>query len=94
MIINNKYKVSNIINKGSFGLVANGYKITNNKEVIIKRIQGDVTPDLTNFIAGIPFVSVAAGVNRKSVPIDTFGTFTYMARTRDTSGNFSETELE
>ncbi len=36
MIINNKYKVSNIINKGSFGLVANGYKITNNKEVIIK----------------------------------------------------------
>lgn len=60
-------------------------------EVIIKRIQGTVTPNLTNFIAGIPFVSVAAGVNRKSVPIDTFGTFTYMARTRDTSGNFSET---
>ena len=60
------------------------------KEVVIRRLQGSHTATLANFIAGNPFVQVAAGVNRKSIPIDTFGTFTYLARTRDTSGNLSE----
>ena len=60
------------------------------KEVVIKRIQGTVEPSLENFVLAIPYVTVAAGVNRKSVPIDQFGTFTYLARTRDTSGNFSD----
>ena len=60
------------------------------KEVIIRRIQGSLSATIENFIAGVPYVSVAAGVNRKSVPIDIFGEFTYLARTRDTSGNFSD----
>jgi len=60
------------------------------KEVVIKRIQGTVAASLENFVTAIPFVTVSAGVNRKSVPIDQFGTFTYLARTRDTSGNFSD----
>ncbi len=60
------------------------------KEVVIVRAPGTLDPSLENFIAGVPFVTVASGVNRKSVPIDQFGTFTYLARTRDTSGNLSE----
>ena len=60
------------------------------KEVVIKRVQGTVTASLENFVLAVPYVTVAASVNRKSVPIDQFGTFTYLARTRDTSGNFSE----
>ena len=36
MNINNKYIAEIIINKGSFGTVAKGYKIKDNKEVVIK----------------------------------------------------------
>lgn len=60
------------------------------KEVVIRRLPGTVDINDTNFVAAVPFVSVAAGVNRKSVPIDVFGTFTYLAKTRDTSGNLSD----
>lgn len=60
------------------------------KEVVIKRLAGTQDITLANFVAANPFVQVAAGVNRKSIPIDSFGTFTYLARTRDTSGNLSE----
>ena len=60
------------------------------KEVVIRRIQGSLAATIENFIAAVPFVSVAAGVTRKSIPIDIFGEFTYLARTRDTSGNFSD----
>ena len=60
------------------------------KEVVIRRIQGSLDATIQNFIAAVPFVSVAAGVTRKSIPIDIFGEFTYLARTRDTSGNFSD----
>jgi hypothetical protein len=60
------------------------------KEVVIRRIQGIYSATLENFLAGSSYVTVAAGVNRKSIPIDIFGTFTYLVRTRDTSGNFSE----
>ena len=61
------------------------------KEIIIRRIPGaDVAATEENFAAGSAFVTVAAGVSRKSSPIDTFGVFTYLARTRDTSGNFSD----
>ena len=61
------------------------------KEVIIRRLPGsDVANTEENFAAGSGFVTVAAGVSRKSSPIDTFGVFTYLARTRDTSGNFSD----
>jgi hypothetical protein len=64
------------------------------KEVIITRVPGELNATESNFLAGTPFVTVAAGVNRKSVPIDTFGTFTYLAKTRDTSGNFSESVVK
>ena len=60
------------------------------KEVIIRRAPGTVTGTVENFVAADPLVSVSAGTARKSIPIDTFGTFTYLARTRDTSGNFSD----
>jgi len=61
------------------------------KEVVIRRISGTQDASVENFLAAAPFVTVASGVNRKSIPIDVFGTFTYLARTRDTSGNQSET---
>jgi len=61
------------------------------KEVIIKRASGAI--DTAGFDAAFqtadPFVTVSAGSTRKARPIDTFGTFTYLAKTRDTSGNMS-----
>ena len=60
------------------------------KEVIIRRAPGEVALTLENFVAAEPLVTVSAGTARKSIPIDIFGTFTYLVRTRDTSGNFSE----
>lgn len=64
------------------------------KEVIIKRVPGVVQDTseslLTAFLSAPDFVTVSAGSVRKSVSIDTYGTYTYLARTRDTSGNFSE----
>ena len=60
------------------------------KEVIIRRAPGNVALTLENFISAEPLVTVSAGTARKSIPIDIFGQFTYLVRTRDTSGNFSE----
>jgi hypothetical protein len=60
------------------------------KEVVFRRAPGVVTFTVENYIGSDPFVTVSAGTARKSIPIDTFGTFTYLARTRDTSGNFSD----
>ena len=60
------------------------------KEVVIRRAPGDVAATVANFVASDPLVTVSAGTARKSIPIDTFGEFTYLARTRDTSGNFSD----
>jgi len=65
------------------------------KEVVIKRLPGEIhgaTVDdrINNFVAASDLVTVSAGTARKSIPIDTYGEFTYLARTRDTSGNFSE----
>ena len=60
------------------------------KEVVIRRAPGAVALTLENFIASDPLVTVSAGTARKSIPIDIFGEFTYLVRTRDTSGNFSE----
>lgn len=65
------------------------------KEVLIRRIPG--IPDLSTptarllaYSAATPLVDVSAGSVRKSVPIDMYGEYTYLARTRDTSGNYSE----
>jgi hypothetical protein len=60
------------------------------KEVVLRRAPGTVSFTIENYIASDPFVTVSAGSTRKSIPIDTFGTYTYLARTRDTSGNFSD----
>lgn len=60
------------------------------KEVVIRRIPGVVEATGDNFILAQPLVTVSAGTARKSIPIDTFGTFTYLAKTRDTSDNFSD----
>ena len=66
------------------------------KEVVIKRVPGSISAALANdqligtFVIADDLVTVSAGTARKSIPIDTFGEFTYLARTRDTSGNFSE----
>ena len=60
------------------------------QDVVIRRRAGEVSNTISNFNIASPLVTVSAGVNRKSVPIDTFGEFTYLARARDTSGNFSE----
>ena len=60
------------------------------KEVVIKRLPGTLTNSIDNFVIADDLVTVSAGTARKSIPIDTFGEFTYFARTRDTSGNFSD----
>jgi len=60
------------------------------KEVVIKRIPGTQSADVENFVVADNLVTVSAGTARKSIPIDTFGEFTYLARSRDTSGNFSD----
>jgi len=60
------------------------------KEVVIRRSPGSITASVENFVASDPLVTVSAGTARKSIPIDTFGEFTYLARTRDTSGNLSD----
>ena len=60
------------------------------KEVVIKRLAGTQSADIENFVVADDLVTVSAGTARKSIPIDTFGEFTYLARSRDTSGNFSD----
>ena len=60
------------------------------KEVVIKRLAGTQSADVANFVVADDLVTVSAGTARKSIPIDTFGEFTYLARSRDTSGNFSD----
>ena len=60
------------------------------KEVVIRRLQGTNDLDLENFIAAVPLLTVAGAEQRITIPIDIYGTFTYLVRTRDTSGNFSD----
>lgn len=60
------------------------------KEVIIHKASGEVEATLENFLAATPLVTVSVPSARKSVPIEIYGTFTYLVRTRDTSGNLSD----
>ena len=60
------------------------------KEVVIKRLPGEVAATISNFIAAQDFIVVADGSSRKSAPTQGYGTFTYLVRTVDTSGNYSE----
>jgi len=61
------------------------------KEVIIRKIPGTKAATLSNYIVANDLVTVSAGTARKSIPIDMYGTFTYLVRTKDTSGNYSDT---
>lgn len=59
------------------------------KEVVINRLPGEEAITLENFLAASPLVTVSVPSARKSIPIDSYGTYTYLVRTRDTSGNLS-----
>lgn len=61
------------------------------KEVVIRRIAGEQPINDETYAAAIDLVTVSAGTARKSIPIDYYGTFTYLARTRDTSDKLSTT---
>lgn len=63
------------------------------KEVEIRKIIGTVPATYENFIKASDVLKVSAGSVRKSTPIDTYGTYTYLAMTRDTSGNLSDTPV-
>jgi hypothetical protein len=60
------------------------------KEVVIRRAQGSVSASIDNFLVASEFLTVSAPLGRITAPIDTFGTYTYLARTLDSSGNFSD----
>jgi hypothetical protein len=60
------------------------------KEVVFRKAPGIVTASVENFIFSDPFLTVSAGSTRKSVPISSYGTYTYLARTKDSSGNLSD----
>lgn len=55
------------------------------KEVVIRRAAGNRPIDLDTYATATDYVTVSAGTARKSIPIDFYGTYTYLARTRDTS---------
>jgi hypothetical protein len=59
------------------------------KEVVFRRLPGIQSITLENFAVAQPLVTVSAGSARKSIPIDFYGTYTYFARTRDTSNRLS-----
>lgn len=63
------------------------------QEVIIKKLTGVHAASYENFLIAEPLVTVSAGSVRKSVPISDYGEFTYLAMTRDTSGNYSENPI-
>lgn len=58
--------------------------------VEIRRVAGVIAATLSNFLVADPVVTVSAGSIRKSIPIDSYGTFTYLAMTKDSSGNYCE----
>lgn len=59
------------------------------KEVVFRRLLGTQEVTLENFAIAEPYVTVSAGSSRKTIPIDFYGTYTYLARTRDTSDRLS-----
>lgn len=60
------------------------------KEVVIRRIAGSVEATLENYLLASPYLSASAPLERVTIPIDIYGSYTYLARTLDTSGNFSD----
>ena len=63
------------------------------RDIVIKRATGVIAEAdfASTFVTGTEYIVVSSGSTKKSAPIDTFGTFTYLAKTRDTSGNLSDT---
>lgn len=64
-------------------------KDVDTSEVIIRRAAGAYPASLDVFMAADSFVTVSVPSVRKSIPIDSYGTYTYLAMTKDTSGNLS-----
>ena len=60
------------------------------KEVEITRLSGIVPIDTSNYIKASKLVSVSPPTGSKTLPIDSYGTYTYFFRTFDTSGNPSD----
>ena len=63
------------------------------QDITIRRLQGTVTATLANFLVADSIVTVSAGSARKSIPIDSYDTYTYLAMTKDTSGNYCEAPI-
>ena len=63
------------------------------RDIVIKRASGPIAEAnfASTFVTASEYIVVSSGSTKKSAPIDTFGTFTYLAKTRDTSGNLSDT---
>lgn len=59
------------------------------KEVEIRRLPGVVDVTLDNYIKSEKVASVSPPSSNKSIPLDNFGTYTYMFRSVDSSGNYS-----
>ena len=63
------------------------------QDIVVKRMSGSQSITESNWILAGSLVTVSDNINRKSVPIDSYGEFTYFVKTRDTSGNFSSSVL-
>lgn len=61
------------------------------KEVVIRRIAGIAGATIDNFLIASDFYTASYPATAINVPIDFYDTYTYLIRTRDTSGNWSET---
>lgn len=61
------------------------------KEVVVRRVPGAVASSTygTAFSTASSVAIISAGSTRKVVQIDSYGIHTYLAKTRDTSGNYS-----
>lgn len=71
--------------------IGNDLKDIDTAEVVIRRVPGAYPASMDVFLAADPYVTISAGSVRKAVPIDYYGTYTYLVATRDTSGNLSTT---
>ena len=61
------------------------------RRVIIRRLAGEVDINLNNYNRATNFVIAAASNDFAVSPVLSWGTFTYLVRTEDTTGNLSET---
>ena len=70
---------------------SNGDNVDPDLDILeIKRIPGRQDATISNFTNAVPYLAVAAGSIRKSAPVTSIGEFTFLVRTKDTSGNYSD----